>query len=105
MSDPAFYTTGSWMPFATQEEAFVGAWKEFASWATAMPGAAGAALLTRDLREPERFVSFLAWESLEAIRAWKSHPEFKGRMAEVQAFVDKFAPTETEVVARVTGPS
>jgi len=67
-----------------------------------MPGAAGEAVLVRDLRDPERFVSFLPWESLEAIQAWKAHAEFKERMSHVQQHIDKFAPTETEVVARVT---
>jgi heme-degrading monooxygenase HmoA len=105
MSAPAFYSTGSWLPFSGQEEPFLDAWKEFAGWAAGMPGAAGEALLTRDLREPERFVSFLPWESLEAIRGWKTHPEFKERMGRVQQFVDKFAPTETEVVARVQAGS
>ena len=65
-----------------------------------MPGAAGEAVMVRDLRAPERFVSFMAWESLEAIQGWKAHPEFKPRMAQVQELVDVFAPTETEVVAR-----
>ena len=56
--------------------------------------------MVRDLRTPERFVSFMPWESLEAIQGWKAHGEFKERMSRVQAFVDKFAPTEAEVVAR-----
>jgi heme-degrading monooxygenase HmoA len=101
----AFYSTGSWQPFAGQEQGFLDAWEEFAGWASGMAGAAGEALLVRDLRAPERFVSFMPWESLEAIKAWKSDPEFKPRMARVQAFVDRFAPTETEVVARVRPPS
>jgi heme-degrading monooxygenase HmoA len=62
-----------------------------------MPGA-GTAVLTRDVRDPERFVSFVAWASLEAVRAWKTSPEFRPRMARVQKHVDKFAPTELEVV-------
>ena len=49
---------------------------------------------------PTRFISFMPWESLDAIQAWKAHDEFKQRMSGVQEFVDKFAPTETEVVAR-----
>ncbi len=105
VSDPAFYSTGSWLPHAGQEEPFLEAWKAFSGWAVAMPGAAGEALLARDLRDPERFISFLPWESLDAIKAWKAHPEFKQRMAQVQQFVDRFAPTETEVVARVTAES
>lgn len=50
-------------------------------------------------------MSFLPWESLEAIQAWKAHPEFKERMSRVQEHVDKFAPTETEVVARIRAGS
>ena len=105
VSTPAFYSTGSWLPFSGQEDPFLEAWKEFAAWAAGSPGAAGDALLVRDLRETERFVSFLPWESLEAIQGWKAHPEFKERMSRVQQFVDKFAPTETEVVARVQAES
>ena len=101
MTTPAFYSTGSWQPFPGQEEPFLEAWQEFAGWAATMPGAAGDAMLLRDLRDRERFVSFLPWESLEAIMAWKAHAEFKQRMGLVQQHVDKFAPTETEVVARV----
>ena len=98
---PDVYTTGSWKPFSGQEEAFVEAWTEFASWASELPGA-GTAHLTRDLRDPERFVSFMDWESIEAVRGWKGSPEFKERMARVQKHIDKFAPTELEVVARCT---
>jgi heme-degrading monooxygenase HmoA len=100
MSDAAYYSTGSWQPFAGQEDAFLAAWSAFAGWAAGLPGAAGEAVMVRDLRAPERFVSFMAWESLEAIQGWKAHPEFKPRMAQVQELVDVFAPTETEVVAR-----
>lgn len=96
MSD--VYTTGSWKPFPGQEEAFIEAWTEFASWASEMPGAS-VARLARDLREPERFVSFMRWKSIEGVRGWKSSPEFKERMSRVQKHIDKFAPTELEIVA------
>jgi len=39
------------------------------------------------------------WESIEAVRGWKDSPEFKERMGRVQKHVDKFAPTELELVA------
>ena len=92
------YATGSWKPFAGQEEAFLVEWRELMAWACSLPGA-GRAVLARDLRDPERFVSFSAWESLEAVKAWKGSPEFKPRMSRVQAHIDTFAPTELEVVA------
>jgi len=94
----ATYTTGSWRPFDGHEEAFLSAWKEFAGWAATLPGA-GKAFLARDLRDPGRFVSFMHWEDIEAVRAWKTSPEFKPRMSKVQEHIDKFAPTELEVVA------
>ena len=95
---PDVYTTGSWKPFPGQEEPFVAAWIEFVKWASERPGA-GTALLTRDLRDAERFVSFMDWESIEAVRGWKGSSEFKERMSRVQQHIDKFAPTELEVVA------
>jgi len=95
------YTTGSWQPFPGQEEAFVAAWEEFTSWAAGLPGAGEPAILARDLRAEGRYVSFLGWDGMDAVRGWKGHPEFKERMSRVQQFVDKFAPTELEVVARV----
>jgi len=101
MSQP-IYTTGSWKPFPGQEAAFLEAWKDFMNWATGLPGA-GEAVLARDERDPERFVSFAAWESIDAVRAWKSSPEFKPRMSRVQEHIDKFAPTELDVVIHV-GP-
>ena len=100
-TDPPFYTTGSWQPFPGQEDAFHGAWEEFARWAAALEGA-GEAVLVRDLRVVGRYVSFLGWDSMDAIRGWKGHPEFKERMGRVQQHIDKFSPTETEVVVRVS---
>lgn len=94
------YTTGSWRPFAGQEEEFLARWREFVGWAATLPGA-GRAVLARDLRDPGRYVSFMAWRDLEAVRGWKGSPEFKPRMARVQEHVDTFAPTELEVVAVV----
>jgi heme-degrading monooxygenase HmoA len=92
------YTTGSWRPFPGHEDAFLDAWRRFATWSCRMPGAQ-LALLARDLRDPDRFVSFMSWDSADDVRGWKGSAEFKARMAPVQEHTDKFAPTELEVVA------
>ena len=39
------------------------------------------------------------WDTIDAVHAWKADGEFKERMSRVQRYVDKFAPTELEVVA------
>jgi heme-degrading monooxygenase HmoA len=92
------YTSGTWKPNPGNEDAFVAAWQQFAAWASSMPGA-GHLQLVRDLREPERFVSFGAWESIEQVRGWKSSPEFRERMAQVLQHVDEFQPAELALVA------
>lgn len=92
------YTAGNWTPKAGSEEAFVEAWAQFAAWASGMPGA-GSLRLVRDLSEPQRFVSFGAWESMEQVREWKSSPEFRERMAQVQQHVAEFQASELALVA------
>ncbi len=92
------YTTGNWKPNPGSEDAFVAAWKQFAAWASSMPGA-GRLQLVRDLREPERFVSFGDWGSIDQVRDWKSSPEFRERMARVLQHVDEFQPTELTLIA------
>ena len=94
------FTTGVWRPKAGEEDAFLEEWRHFMEWAASMPGA-GIGRLTRDLRDPGRFVSFASWESIEAVRGWKDSAEFKPRMSRVQQHVAEFAPTEIEVVAEI----
>lgn len=94
------YTTGSWRPFEGRDDDFLREWQEFMEWAASLPGA-GRGVLARDLRDPGRYVSFMEWDDLDAVRAWKGSEEFKPRMSRVQAHVDEFAPTEVEVVATV----
>jgi heme-degrading monooxygenase HmoA len=95
-----FYTTGSWRSVPGKEADFVRGWRALAGWAAGLEGCAGPASLPRDLRDEGRSVSFVEWDSLDAIRGWKTHPEFMERMIRVQEFVDTFAPTELEVVER-----
>jgi heme-degrading monooxygenase HmoA len=92
------YTSGTWQPNPGSEEAFVEAWTQFAGWASGMPGA-GTLRLVRDLSHPERFQSFGDWQSIDDVRAWKSSPEFRERMAQVLQHVGDFTPAEFELVA------
>ena len=92
-------TKGTWIVDPAKEGDFVDAWATFAAWASAMPGST-MLRLARDEADERRFVSFAVWESPEAVRAWKSGPEFKERMAHVPQHVDEFLPEELLVVAR-----
>jgi heme-degrading monooxygenase HmoA len=92
------YTSGSWQPSPGSEDAFVQAWSEFAAWASGQPGA-GRLNLVRDLSEPGQFMSFGEWESIDAVRGWKTSPEFRERMAQVLQHVAEFLPSELGLVA------
>jgi heme-degrading monooxygenase HmoA len=92
------YTTGRWKPNTGKEDAFARAWADFAAWASTMRGA-GTLRLARDVRDVEIFVSFGRWNSIEAVRAWKSAPDFRDGIARVLQHVAEFEPTELAVVA------
>jgi heme-degrading monooxygenase HmoA len=92
------FTTGTWRPNVGKEDAFVDAWAGFAAWASGMPGA-GTLRLARDVRDAELFVSFGMWESIDTVRAWKSAPDFRERLARVLQHVDEFEPSELALVA------
>jgi heme-degrading monooxygenase HmoA len=94
---PERVTTGIWI-VSSNDEAFISAWSTFATWANGQPGA-GTLRLARDTADPQRYVSFAAWASAEAVQAWKSDPEFKERLGQVLHHVDEFHTTELDVVA------
>jgi heme-degrading monooxygenase HmoA len=94
------YSSGAWTAKEGEGEAFVEAWTEFARWLSTMPGA-GTARLTRDLSEPRRYLSFAPWDTVEAMHAWKSNPEFGHRIGVVREHVAEFTPSELELIAEV----
>jgi heme-degrading monooxygenase HmoA len=91
------YTNGVWIVKEGEEEAFIAAWREFASWGQTWPGA-GTLKLTRDVYQPNRFMSFGPWESFEAQQAWKDDPAFKERIAQVREHTEEFTPSVFEHV-------
>jgi heme-degrading monooxygenase HmoA len=94
------YTCGNWDVEPANEEAFLAAWTEFASWASSQPGA-GMLRLTRDVRKPGRFVSFGLWDDADAVRSFKGAPEFKDRIRPVVRLTTAFEPTELYTLVKV----
>lgn len=60
---------------------------------------AGTLRLTRDVHVAQVFLSFGAWESIDAVRAWKSAPDFRERMSRMLQHVDEFESSELALVA------
>jgi heme-degrading monooxygenase HmoA len=96
------YTTGTWTPNPGATDAFVEAWTDFAAWASGMPGA-GTLRLVCDVRDTSRYMSFGDWSSADAIRQWKTSPEFRERLAHVLQHVSDFRPSELALVATADG--
>lgn len=94
------FTTGRFEVGSENETAFVDAWSEFATWASRRPGAQ-TLRLTRDVRNPGRFISFGQWDDADAVRAWKSSAEFKERIGGVVRQATEFEPTELVTLVKV----
>ena len=89
----AIYTTGTWRVSPEKRDAFFAAWADFAAWASSRPGAARL-MLTSDVKDAERYVSFGEWDTEDDARAWKSTPEFSEGLARVLQNTDDFENTE-----------
>jgi heme-degrading monooxygenase HmoA len=96
------FTQGTFDVDPGNEEAFVDAWSEFASWTSERPGA-GTLRLLRDVRNPGRFLSVGEWDDADAIRAWKSSAEFKERLSSVVREASNFEPTEQVTLVKAAG--
>jgi heme-degrading monooxygenase HmoA len=93
------YTHTSWIVKRGREAEFIERWSEWADWSH-REGLAGRAMLLRDLDNPERFVSFGPWESMQAIRNWRALSGYQERVARVGELVEQFEPRTLEVVGR-----
>ena len=70
-----FFTSGEWFVKPGHEEQFFAAWTA-AKEPRPLQGVRTAPRLLRDLRTAGRYVSFAEFESLEAIEAFRSRPDF-----------------------------
>jgi len=104
MGEPAYeiFTWGRFEVAPGNEEAFLAAWTELATWASSLPGALTLRLV-RDVRNTGRFVSFGEWRDADAVRAFKSSPEFKERLGRVVREASEFEPTELVTLRKASG--
>jgi quinol monooxygenase YgiN len=99
------YSSGVWIAKPGHEAEFAAAWREFASWSLSAIEGASWAVLLQDRSQSNRFVSFGPWDSLEAMAAWRAHPGFAERVAEIRPLIERLEPSTLEAVAEVgTGP-
>ena len=59
------------------------------------------AMLLRDRDQPNLFISFGPWESIEQIDQWRSSNTFKQGVGKLRELLDTFAPHTMDVAATV----
>jgi len=95
------YASGNWVVTQGREEEFIRRWIEFLQWTRAAFDDLGSARLIRDEETPGRFVSFATWKTSEALREWRSRPEFAERMGACRALCDDFRGSSFALAAVV----
>ncbi len=93
------YTHTSWVVKEGRESEFVERWRDWADW-TRRQGLASQAMLLRDVDDPQRFISFGPWESVQAVSSWRAQAGYQERVAKLREVVDHFEPRTFAVVAR-----
>src|SRR6266508_5283917 len=95
------YASGDWVVTAGSEAEFLARWREFLGWTRAAAPGLQWARLIQDADNPRHFISFASWESLEALRSWRSLPEFASKLGACRALCDDFRGGNYLVVATV----
>ena len=84
------FASGNWLVSQDRDTEFVGRWKEFLEWTRASVAGLRSAHLIQDREDPQHFISFAAWESAEAMQAWRSLPDFGQHLNACRALCDDF---------------
>jgi len=96
----AVYTLGIWTVKNGREDDFVRAWQELAD-RTKSDFPNETATLLRDCDQPNLFISFGPWDSLEQIDAWRSSDTFNEGVAKLRELLDDFAPHTMDIAAAI----
>jgi len=96
MTTPFTHTT--WKVKPGREEEFVQRWLEWVGWSHRQ-GLRAHARLLRDVEDPGIFISFGPWETIGAVRNWRTEPGYQERVSRLQELVERFEPRTLEQVA------
>jgi heme-degrading monooxygenase HmoA len=84
-----FFSAGEWtVKQGHDEEAFVAAWLGSVDVDPPIGGLVARPRLLRDLNRPGRFLSFAEWESHEAIKEFRSRPDFPTMIGRIREHAD-----------------
>lgn len=94
------WTLDSWLIHAGREDEFIAAWTDLMQWTMQeVPGQVGSVPLYRDFQQSHRFFCPIAWESVEAIAAWRANQGYQNRIEHIEQLC---AERETRTLMQVT---
>jgi heme-degrading monooxygenase HmoA len=71
------YSSGYWLVKEGSEEDFVSRWTAFVEWSLKNAPGLESGILIQDSDNPRRFLSLGAWDTAEAMQAWRQMLEFQ----------------------------
>lgn len=95
------FASGSWVVQPGRETEFVSRWEEFLQWTRAEVTGIRYAMLLRDSEDGSHFVSLAAWDSTDALLAWRSLPGFAERLTACRRLCDAFQGSSYRLVTAV----
>jgi heme-degrading monooxygenase HmoA len=95
------YASGNWVVDDGRQIEFIERWREFLEWTRVTSAGLRSAQLIQDVEDPRHFISFAGWESAEAMRAWRSLPEFAQKLNACRELCDDFSGSSYTVAATV----
>ena len=95
-----YYSLDSWVVHPGREREFIAWWTELIDWTMQeVAGQVGSVPLYRDFQQSHRFFCPMAWESGEAIAAWRANQEYQTRIERIEHLC---AERETRTLEQVT---
>jgi heme-degrading monooxygenase HmoA len=88
ISESKHWASGNWQVSDGKAEEFIDRWRAFLTWTRDENEGFLGARLIRELANPNHFVSFAAWQDVDAMRAWQGQPEFAERFVACRALCD-----------------
>lgn len=96
----SYWILDSWFVHPGHEEEFIAAWTDLMQWTMQeVPGKIGSVPLYRDFQDSQRFFCPMAWQSVEAIAAWRASQEYQNHIKRIEPLCDEL---ETRILEQVT---
>ncbi|MFI5794398.1 antibiotic biosynthesis monooxygenase family protein [Streptomyces sp. NPDC051677] len=95
------WSSGKWQVTAGRADEFIERWRDFLAWTGKENQGFLGARLIRDLKDPNSFVSFAAWQDLDSMRAWQGSPGFKERFDAAYALCEDMQSSGYELVVEI----